>query len=60
MAVKFSDGTVVQLNSGGPLMTVSYFDDERQQYFCEWFVKDEPNHKFFNEASLKEYKEEGW
>ncbi|EPC3780535.1 YodC family protein [Citrobacter farmeri] len=60
MAVKFSDGTVVQLNSGGPLMTVSYYDDERDQYYCEWFVNEEPKHQFFNETSLKEYKEESW
>lgn len=41
MSEKLEDGTVVQLKSGGPLMTVSYFDDERGQYYCEWFVKDE-------------------
>jgi len=58
MAVKFADGIVVQLNSGGPLMTVSFFDDERDQYYCEWFVKDERKASFFNEASLIEHKAE--
>lgn len=60
MAQTFPDGCVVQLNSGGPLMTVSSFDDERQQYYCEWFVDAERKSAYFNGTSLKEYKEESW
>ncbi len=60
MSEAFTDGTVVQLKSGGPLMTVGWYDDEREQYHCEWFVKDERKAGFFNGSSLKEYKEEGW
>ncbi|WP_368893566.1 DUF2158 domain-containing protein [Kluyvera ascorbata] len=52
MSEKLQDGTVVQLRSGGPLMTVSFFDDERDQYYCEWFVKDERKSGFFNGTSL--------
>lgn len=60
MSDKFEDGTVVQLNSGGPLMTVGYFDDERNQYYCEWFVKEERKVGFFNGSSLSIYKSESW
>ena len=52
MSEKLEDGTVVQLKSGGPLMTVSYFDDERDQYYCVWFVKDERKSGFFSGTSL--------
>ncbi|EML4892853.1 TPA: DUF2158 domain-containing protein [Klebsiella pneumoniae] len=55
MSEKLEDGTVVQLKSGGPLMTVSYFDDERGQYYCEWFVKDERKSGFFSGTSLAKY-----
>lgn len=57
MTDKLQDGTVVQLNSGGPLMTVSYFDDERDQYYCEWFTKEKRESGFFNGSSIKEYKD---
>ncbi len=60
MSQAFADGCVVQLNSGGPLMTVGFFDEETEQYHCEWFVKDERKSANFNGSSLKEYKEEGW
>lgn len=56
MSNKFADGVVVQLNSGGPVMTVSHYDEESEQYLCEWFVKDEIKRAHFNEASLTEYK----
>ncbi|CAK0663456.1 TPA: DUF2158 domain-containing protein [Escherichia coli] len=58
MSVRFSDGTVVQLKSGSPLMTVSHFDDEREQYLCEWFNKENVERTYFSGASLKEYRDE--
>ncbi|WHQ73430.1 DUF2158 domain-containing protein [Pantoea sp. Lij88] len=54
MTQKFDDGTVVQLKSGGPLMTISFYDEERAQYYCEWFVKDDRKSGFFSGASLSE------
>lgn len=60
MSDKLVDGTVVQLNSGGPLMTISHFDDEKDQYYCEWFVKDERKFGFFNGTSISVYKAESW
>ncbi|WP_313412009.1 DUF2158 domain-containing protein [Atlantibacter hermannii] len=60
MSNTFSDGTVVQLKSGGPLMTISFFDEEREQYYCEWFVKDERKGDYFNGTSLSEYKQDSW
>lgn len=42
-------GSVVQLKSGGPLMTVGWFRASDQKVFCHWF--DEQNalksHIFF-------------
>ncbi len=35
-------------------MTVSFYDEEREQYFCEWFLKDERKSAYFNESSLTE------
>ncbi|HHC4760482.1 TPA: YodC family protein [Escherichia albertii] len=58
MSVSFSDGTVVQLKSGSPLMTVNHFDDGREQYLCEWFNKENVERAYFNGASLKEYRDE--
>lgn len=39
-------GDVVQLNSGGPLMTVTLVDDEDglQEIFCEYFHPDTHMH----------------
>lgn len=55
MTLKFQPGTVVQLKSGGPLMTVAVFSETYGQYFCEWFDKSETKNGYFYETSLKEY-----
>lgn len=36
----FKIGDVVQLKSGGPLMTVSNPGNEGSTMTCEWFTKD--------------------
>lgn len=52
---KFQPGTVVQLKSGGPLMTVKQ-DRGDDQIVCEWFdSKQEPQARAFAAASLEVY-----
>ncbi|WP_029050572.1 YodC family protein [Cupriavidus sp. amp6] len=31
-------GTVVKLKSGGPEMTVKYWQDTNESYTCQWFA----------------------
>lgn len=44
MAEDIRVGSVVQLNSGGPAMTVATIDkqygEERLSAWCDWFVQD--------------------
>jgi uncharacterized protein YodC (DUF2158 family) len=42
MADEFKARSVVQLKSGGPLMTVAWVQDELStgSAYCEWFVQD--------------------
>ena len=56
MADKFTEGTVVQLKSGGPLMTVNT-RTQYGDYFCEWFDGMTPKSAKFKEAMLQEYVE---
>lgn len=37
---EFKPGDVVQLKSGGPIMTVKFLDEDGDIY-CEWFDKKE-------------------
>lgn len=37
---EFKPGDVVQLKSGGPIMTVKFLDEDGDVY-CEWFDKKE-------------------
>lgn len=60
MADTFENGTVVQLKSGGPLMTIDSFDEDRQQYYCEWFVKDQRQAGHFSGTSLQKYEPGIW
>lgn len=57
MSVTFADGTVVQLKSGGPLMTVRYSEQDGQLCYCEWFVNNDLKGETFSGASLSEYKD---
>lgn len=36
--VVFSVGDVVQLNSGGPEMSIYYISDNRRDISCQWFA----------------------
>ncbi|PQL06077.1 YodC family protein [Pantoea ananatis] len=56
MADQFEPGTVVQLKSGGPLMTIEKFATNK--YCCEWFLEGELKSGFFSGTSLKEVKED--
>lgn len=51
-------GTVVQLKSGGPSMTVGRVDEDRQSANCVWWVNTthEYHSKEFMIALLKEVK----
>lgn len=42
MTDKINPGSVVQLKSGGPLMTVAWVNDEDgvRLAYCEWFIQD--------------------
>jgi uncharacterized protein YodC (DUF2158 family) len=49
---QFKPGDLVELNSGGPVMTVN----ERQsgdEYYCQWFAGKKLDHGTFPLASLK-------
>jgi uncharacterized protein YodC (DUF2158 family) len=52
---KFSNVTQVQLNSGGPVMTVSHYGQYRGElkYLCKWFdSKQELKESTFREAEI--------
>lgn len=55
---KFADGDVVQLKSGGPVMTVQ-FSDETRGVACQWFERGGKSQKvhseYFPEASLVKF-----
>jgi uncharacterized protein YodC (DUF2158 family) len=48
---KFRIGDVVELNSGGPQMTVEKVDGD--QITCTWFVDSKADHRTFPESVLK-------
>ncbi|MEJ8324378.1 DUF2158 domain-containing protein [Kosakonia sacchari] len=54
MSVKFKDGTVVKLKSGGPDMTVNSYSSAYDLYLCRWFVSGEIKDEPFKEAELEE------
>lgn len=49
-APAISPGDVVQLKSGGPLMTVAWTEDG--EAFCEWFVGGKKEGSTFPVSSL--------
>lgn len=57
MANKFNDGDVVQLKSGGPLMTIARYSERLSAYRCQWFDKNELSTEHFPENSLELYVE---
>ena len=59
---EFAIGTLVQLKSGGPVMTVEKVceaPDGDLRAWCQWFGKgDKPSSEKFRPEMLKEYKPE--
>lgn len=55
MANKFEDGTLVQLKSGGPVMTVESHIKDSDKYCCEWFKDGKRYNEVFRETSIEEY-----
>lgn len=57
MAIQLKPGSVVQLKSGGPKMTVvgeeHILGVETGRVLCEWFEGNKPMSQGFNETSLK-------
>ena len=51
MADQIKVGDVVQLKSGGPLMTVEIVDADRA--FCTWFTNNEKRREPFQLAALQ-------
>lgn len=53
----FEVGNQVQLNSGGPIMTVQHIGDYASEGFelgalCVWFDRNEPREKVFDVRTL--------
>jgi uncharacterized protein YodC (DUF2158 family) len=43
MISQIKPGSIVQLKSGGPVMTVNWIEQRKDgslQAFCEWFIQD--------------------
>lgn len=60
----FKKGDVVQLKSGGPLMTVADVGDysdmgmgPKEGVKCDWFEKDQRRTELFDAATLKQAEE---
>jgi len=57
-APRFEDGAQVQLNSGGPIMTVKGYDP-MGKVICTWFDDKKRSTQTFAPASLKPYSKRG-
>lgn len=55
MEEKFEDGALVQLKSGGPIMTVESYHKDSDKYNCEWFANGKRNSELFRKTSLTRY-----
>jgi uncharacterized protein YodC (DUF2158 family) len=55
MSETFKSGAVVQLKSGGPLMTVNFVENEggAEIASCSWFLKDKKESSQFPVSTLK-------
>lgn len=56
MANKFKPGDLVELKSGGPVMTVERVNNIHSgeiTYSCSWFAGAKDSHKIFAEAAIK-------
>ncbi|URC22328.1 hypothetical protein CHUUTOTORO_02430 [Serratia phage vB_SmaM-ChuuTotoro] len=60
MAKRFTKGTIVMLNSGGPHMTVSsYVFGEDDICWCSWWDGSDYQNAKFNEACLTKIEPKG-
>jgi uncharacterized protein YodC (DUF2158 family) len=50
---KFKPGDLVRLKSGGPDMTVDYWDSTLLCYRCSWFDGTKRMHDSFKEPTLE-------
>lgn len=62
--LKFVPGDLVQLKSGGPVMTVEKANHDYRgiwegSYSCSWFAGAKDNHRSFSEAALEPAELEG-
>ena len=53
MAAKFKAGDLVELKSGGPVMTVEDDSSMDKSYKCSWFAGDKHQSNWFAEAALQ-------
>lgn len=51
-------GDVVQLKSGGPLMTIAHFDSAFEQFWCVWFDGKKEKGCLFSLEVLKKVNED--
>jgi uncharacterized protein YodC (DUF2158 family) len=54
---QFKAGDLVQLKSGGPQMTVKYFEPSMDSYECQWFSGNDVKSDWFAGASIKKVSE---
>lgn len=57
---EFQDGEVVQLKSGGLLMTIEGFEEASKRYACVWFEKAKVMRDSFPGAVLTKYEPEDY
>ena len=53
--MEFKVGDVVRLKSGGPKMTVDYFDSDTERALCVWFKDGERKQDHFLPETLEKY-----
>lgn len=54
----FKVGDVVQLKSGGPVMTITYIDGGKA--VCEWFDNNTPASSTYPVEAIEKYEAPGW
>lgn len=50
---QFKPGDVVQLKSGGPQMTISFYQNDLGSYVCQWFVKTKLEEGIFSPEAIR-------
>jgi len=60
MASEFENGSVVQLKSGGPFMTVENYVPTRDTHLCTWFHDNKLERAEINAAALQKVDPSIW